>query len=116
MNDGSNDNTKEEILRAEQEGENIRCVTYDENAGKGHAIKVSVLQAPREYIAFLDSDLDLSPIHLIDFLEQIQKQNADVVIGSKMHPDSELEYPFFTQGDEQRVLLHFGSIISFKNS
>lgn len=95
VNDGSKDNTKEEILRAEAECENVRCITYEENAGKGHAIKTGVLQAAGEYIAFLDADLDLSPIHLKDFLEHIQKQDADVVIGSKMHPESELEYPFF---------------------
>jgi len=93
VNDGSVDNTKNEIDRAVNECQNIVSVTYNKNAGKGHAIKQGVQQASGEYIAFLDSDLDLAPDHLKDFMEQIQQQKADIVIGSKMHPDSKLEYP-----------------------
>lgn len=93
VNDGSKDNTKEEILRAEQECMHVVCVTYDDNMGKGHAIKAGVSRAEGEYIAFLDADLDLSPRHLESFLKEIQRQEADIAIGSKMHPDSVLDYP-----------------------
>lgn len=94
VNDGSSDNTKKEIERAQIGNNRITLVHYDENGGKGKAIKMGVLLAVGEYIAFLDADLDLSPMHLKDFLKRIENSRANVVIGSKMHPKSQLEYPF----------------------
>lgn len=93
VNDGSKDDTKSELLRAEVDCSHVKAVSYDENVGKGHAIRTGVQSASGEYIAFLDSDLDISPMHLKSFLEKIQLQNADIAIGSKMHPESVLHYP-----------------------
>ena len=94
VNDGSKDNTEAEIKRASEECPNIRMISYTPNGGKGHAIKTGVLAAKGECIGFLDSDLDLSPDHFKDFLEHMDQEKADVVIGSKMHKESQLEYPF----------------------
>ncbi len=93
VNDGSSDNTKKEIERAQIGNNRITLVSYDENAGKGRAIKTGTLLAVGEYIAFLDADLDLSPMHLKDFLERIENSRANIVIGSKLHPKSKLDYP-----------------------
>lgn len=94
VNDGSSDNTKDEILRAKQEIAQVRLVSYSKNKGKGGAIKKGVEAACGEYIAFLDADLDLPPEQLEKYLKQLKDNKADVVIGSKMHKDSELDYPF----------------------
>ena len=94
VDDGSSDNTKTEIERAANECSRIRMISYTPNGGKGHAIKTGVLEAKGDVIGFLDSDLDLSPDHFEDFLSHMKSENADVVIGSKMHKESKLEYPF----------------------
>ncbi|MBP5493290.1 MAG: glycosyltransferase family 2 protein [Clostridiales bacterium] len=93
VNDGSKDNTEEEIKRAAAECPRIRMVSYMPNGGKGHAIKKGVEASVGDHIAFLDSDLDLSPDHFEDFLSHMASENADVVIGSKMHKESKLDYP-----------------------
>lgn len=93
VNDGSQDHTKNEIARAASEDNHIRMVTYEKNRGKGNAIKEGVHAATGDIIAFLDADLDISPSHLKQYLEELEKQSADIVIGSKMHKDSRLEYP-----------------------
>ena len=93
VNDGSRDNTSEEISRAADDDEHIQLVTYEQNRGKGNAIKAGVYAATGDYIAFLDADLDISPSHLKGYLEEMEKQSADIVIGSKMHKESQLEYP-----------------------
>jgi len=93
VNDGSKDNTEEEIIKASQKDPSINYISYSENKGKGGAIKEGVKLANGEYIAFLDSDLELPPIMLKGFLEALQKNNAHVAIGSKMHKDSKLYYP-----------------------
>jgi len=93
VNDGSKDNTYEEMCRAKEECDKISIVTYTPNGGKGHAIKQGVAAAKGELIGFLDSDLDLSPDHFEDFMKHMESEKADVVIGSKMHKESQLDYP-----------------------
>lgn len=93
VNDGSDDDTQSEMLRATKQQENIIVVSYEMNLGKGKAIKEGVLRASGKYIAFLDSDLDLSPFHLRDFLGKMEMTGVDAVIGSKLHRDSQVDYP-----------------------
>lgn len=93
VNDGSTDNTHEEILQATSLDSRIACVSYKTNRGKGHAISVGVKHAEAEYIAFLDSDLELNPAMLRYFFRALQTTDADIVIGSKLHKNSKLTYP-----------------------
>lgn len=93
VNDGSTDNTLTEIARAASVDHHIIPTGYADNKGKGHAIVTGVKQASGTYIAFLDSDLELSPTLLHSFLKQMQKHQADIVIGSKQHPRSKVNYP-----------------------
>ncbi len=93
VNDGSKDNTLEQIKLASEADSHITYVSYEPNGGKGNAIVTGVKYANSKYIAFLDSDLELSPTMLKDFMNSLEKQNADIAIGSKLHKDSQLEYP-----------------------
>lgn len=102
VNDGSRDNTKDEVGRAAREDAHIRLVSYPQNGGKGKAIRKGVAAAKGYYIAFLDSDLDLPPEQLKDYLQVLINNEADVVIGSKMHKDSHIDYPFI------RKIMSFG--------
>ena len=94
VNDGSKDNTKSEIIRAQKEDKRVRLVTSDKNRGKGNAIIAGVSQANGEYIAFVDADLELNPSQLEGYLNKMLTDNVDVVIGCKFHKDSKLKYPF----------------------
>lgn len=93
VNDGSSDETEEEIRRAIQADNRVAMISYKKNKGKGYAVKRGMLYAKSEYVAFLDADLELPPHMLEDFLKTAETVPADIVIGSKMHPDSQVEYP-----------------------
>jgi len=93
VNDGSKDNTLKHAIDASTICEKIKIVDYKKNHGKGNALKEGVSFATGEYIAFIDADLDLHPSQLAGFFDIMDNNNADAVIGSKMHPDSELFYP-----------------------
>lgn len=93
VDDGSSDNTKEQILEAASTDPEIVYAGYEKNRGKGGAIKHGVSEARGDVIGFIDADLDISPDHLVRYLEHMELTGCDVVIGSKMHKESKLDYP-----------------------
>lgn len=64
------------------------------NGGKGNALKAGLKASKGSYILLLDADLDLAPEMLPNFFNIMKRENADIVIGSKRHPDSDIDYPF----------------------
>lgn len=94
VDDGSSDNTYAEILKAAEEDARVVPLQSAQNSGKGDALKAGTAVTRGKYVAFLDADLDLHPSQIESFLTTLQQNNADVVIGSKMHKDSKVDYPF----------------------
>jgi len=94
VDDGSVDDTHscaaETALRY---GPTVRVVRYDENRGKGGALICGTTYATGEYIVFLDADMELHPEQLPFLLEVLAARGADVVVGSKRHPLSNVQYP-----------------------
>ena len=93
VDDGSQDETFAEAQKAAAQNPHIHVLTNGTNGGKGKALKLGTAEASGEYIMFLDSDLDLSPEGIDDFLRILFAEGADVVVGSKLHPESEIDYP-----------------------
>lgn len=93
IDDGSTDTTRAEAERAAAALPEVRVHRLDVNVGKGGALRAGFAAATGELVVFLDSDLDLHPRQLSAFAEVLRRTNADVVIGSKRHPESVLHYP-----------------------
>lgn len=93
VDDGSSDNTKEQIYKAAEQFPEIKYAGYEKNRGKGNAIKHGVSLAEGEVIGFIDADLDIAPHHLVTYLKHMDESGCDIVIGSKMHKESKLDYP-----------------------
>lgn len=95
VDDGSTDNTYEEMKLACQADSRIQALSYDKNRGKGYAIRTGILASKSTYTAFLDSDLELPPRMLKRYLKEMRRTGADIIIGSKLDSRSKLEYPWF---------------------
>lgn len=72
----------------------VRPVGYQTNHGKGYAVRYGFSQARGDFIGFKDAGPDLKARALPVMLAQFEFQQADIVIGSKRHPDSKGKYPF----------------------
>jgi glycosyltransferase involved in cell wall biosynthesis len=91
--DGCTDDTVKKAV--ETFAKNLRVVSYDRNQGKGHALQVGFSNASGELIVFCDGDLDINPMGILTLMEMLAIHNADVVVGSKTHPNSIVKYPPF---------------------
>lgn len=75
------------------ENSHIRVFGYQKNQGKGHAVRYGMLKAKGDIIGFLDAGMDINPQGVPILLNLMTWNNADIVVGSKLHPDSKINYP-----------------------
>lgn len=94
VNDGSNDNTLSEAHRAANGYHHVVIRTHRKNYGKGRTIKMGCRFVKGDLVLFLDADLDLHPGQIRILFDIMRLKEADVVIGSKRHPDSQVDYPW----------------------
>jgi dolichyl-phosphate beta-glucosyltransferase len=87
VDDGSDDDT---AARARAAMPQIRIVSYTPNRGKGHAVKTGMLAAKGAFRVFYDADAS-TPIEELEKLWPHFDAGADVVIGSRSLPESQVE-------------------------
>jgi glycosyltransferase involved in cell wall biosynthesis len=97
VDDGSKDNTYNLALDAcgDYCADTVKVLHYPQNRGKGYALRYGFEHATGDLIVFLDADLDLPPRQIVKFYQTMESTQADVVIGCKYHPDSEIKYPWY---------------------
>ena len=95
VDDGSGDGTAAAIQSVTDESPDVvRPLILDANAGKGNAVRRGFYFSKGTHILLLDADLDLLPEMIPGFFDVMLRDGADIVIGSKRHPDSQIDYPF----------------------
>lgn len=97
VDDGSLDGTGS--LLAKVSTEKFDCVTIKPvicpvNGGKGAALRAGFDASTGELVMLLDGDLDILPEQTPWFFEAMITKNADVVVGSKRHKYSQVQYPW----------------------
>ena len=92
VDDGSRDSTRELSRAVAHEIDEVRVVGYENNMGKGHAIVEGARAAHHGLVLFVDADLEVHPRQLQALYGVMQETIADVVIGSKVHSDSTVDY------------------------
>ncbi|MBE6396919.1 MAG: glycosyltransferase [Lentisphaerae bacterium] len=96
VDDGSSDGTSSSLLEWAQTGnaDIRRPVILERNVGKGGALRAGFRTIRGELVLLLDGDLEILPGYLPGFLEVMEREGADIVIGSKRHPKSRVMYPW----------------------
>lgn len=92
VSDGSRDQTFK-IAKNLASGR-IKIFEYQPNRGKGHALKYGFSKAEGDLVVFYDTGIDFPPSQIGDFIQVLEKTSSDLVIGSKRHPRSKVNYPF----------------------
>jgi len=109
IDDGSTDDTFQKTAQlVEQYPGQLIVKKNPFNLGKGRAIKKALHYVTGDYVVFLDADMDLHPNQVQTLFDIMRLDNADIVIGSKLHPNSVVDYPL------QRRIFSFGYYLLVK--
>jgi len=84
------------------DNKNIKVLGYKKNNGKGYAVKYGMLRARGDLVGFIDAGMDINPVAMSLLLNIMVFNDADIVVGSKLHPESKVNYPF------TRLILSWG--------
>lgn len=81
VNDGSKDKSHQIILQLIKDNPKIKYISYIENKGYSCAIKKGFEKSEKDFVSFLDADLQYSPQDLLKMYKHAEKNNCDFVIG-----------------------------------
>lgn len=104
--DGILDKTLEEAKKVKSS--HLKVFGYNNNQGKGYAVRCGMAKAKGDLISFLDAGMDISPKGIMMLMSHLDWYNADIIVGSKRHPASRVNYPFL------RKVLSWGYHIGVK--
>ena len=111
VSDGSTDGSDSELDALAAVHPRVSNVVLTHNQGKGAALRVGLARGKGRYLGFIDADGDLDPLLLQSFQTMVGLYHPDIILGSKRHPLSEVEYPLvrrvYSWGYQQVVRLGF---------
>ncbi len=84
VDNGSTDNTYSKLLEAEKSDSRISIFRITKNKGLGLGIKLAIENTTGDIIVRQDADLEYDPDELINLVEIIEQEHADVVYGSRI--------------------------------
>lgn len=84
VNDGSSDNTRNEIEKVIKHHGSITLIEHKKNMGKGVAVKTGIVHAGGDYIIIQDADLEYDPHDIKKLLVPILEKKAEVVYGTRL--------------------------------
>ncbi len=111
VSDGSTDGSDVELDTALAGDPHLTNLVFARNQGKGAALRIGLARGRGRYLGFIDADGDLDPVLLTSFQTMVDLYHPDIILGSKRHPLSEVEYPLlrrvYSWGYQQLVRLGF---------
>jgi glycosyltransferase involved in cell wall biosynthesis len=76
------------------QSDQIRVVGYGPNRGKGFALRYGLAQTRGEVVTIIDADMEIAPEEIGRMVALLHLYQADIVVGSKRHPLSQVTYPW----------------------
>lgn len=108
VDDGSRDNTAENVSNISKTNKNIRLVSHKTNLGYGASLKTGLYGAKYNWISFIDSDGQFDFGEIGRFIEKQQETGADMVIGYYKKRKASLTKIITSKFWEALVYIFFG--------
>ena len=91
VSDGATDGSEKSLEGLDPQY--VRSEVLPTNHGKGQALRIGFALGRGRYLGFIDADGDVNPSLLEPYLALVKLYEPDVVLGSKRHPMSDVDYP-----------------------
>ncbi len=88
VSDGSTDGSADALRGAGLD--HVDVVVLPANVGKGGALRAGLALSRGTLVGYIDADGDLPPEQVAELVAIASETGADAVIGSKLHPDSQV--------------------------
>ncbi len=86
VSDGSTDRTVERT----REISGVELIVCENNRGYGAAIKTGFRASRGDFLGFMDADGTCEAAFFADLVCEMRRTGADIVLGSRLHPDSRM--------------------------
>jgi glycosyltransferase involved in cell wall biosynthesis len=86
VSDGSTDGSEKTLEGMPAE---VKVIVLPENRGKGGALHAGFARASGSWLGFVDSDGDIDPAHLVDYVRVARRGGYDIVFANKKHGESQ---------------------------
>lgn len=106
INDGSKDNTAQEVKKLETKYPNVRLVNHESNKGYGHALKTGFREAKYPWVAFVDSDGQFDFAEIKKFIDKTDE--ADLILGYRLNRADPFQRRIFTWGWKMLAMVFLG--------
>lgn len=83
VDDGSSDNSIDEITKAKESRPHIKIIEFRRNYGQSSAIAAGIDNAQGEFISTIDGDLQNDPSDIPWMLEMLENSKYDVIAGKR---------------------------------
>lgn len=90
--DGEPEETQSQLKNLKSK--RIKVFSYLQNRGKGFAVRYGIMRSKGELVSFIDAGREISPASIMMLMSHMTWYNADIIVGSKRHPVSRVNYPF----------------------
>lgn len=84
INDGSSDNTLENIKALSKENPSVKYISFSRNFGKESAIYAGLKNASGDLVCIMDADLQHPPELLAEMIETISSEDCDIVAARRV--------------------------------
>ena len=100
VNDGSCDDTLEQLKKLKTDFKGLKIISYKTNRGKGHAIHRGMEMARGKYCAVIDADMEIHPAQILTYLEKLESGAEEDkrifgITGCKFDPESHVDFPMY---------------------
>ena len=97
VDDGSKDNTKQEIIKLSTQSQNVKYISFSRNFGKEAAMLAGMKYAQGDYIGIIDADLQHPPELIIEMIKALD-EDFDVAAARRVNRIGETKVKSFFSG------------------
>ncbi len=91
VNDGSTDDTKEQLEKIKADNDRVHYSSYDTNRGRGYALRTGINASSGKYVITIEADVSYGEKIVGQLYHELINKQVDILIASPYMPGGKLE-------------------------